>query len=446
MRVNTRRLRASVIFFGDVLLLYAALALALLIRYRELHPEMLSQHIAAFTPLFAVFLVIFYASRIYDLVGPQSITALFRETAYPLLLNVAIAVAYFYFLGAGLPGHIEPRTNLALFFTIFTLFFFIWRRVGQRLFGEAFTVRAIAIGDKAETDKLAELLRQRPEYGYQVVFATAVTEWNGKNLRELIRQHNAAAIIAEPHSVKTFAPHIAELVKMEIDFWSLTSFYEARLERIPLSLVEESWLLEKIVWRESRISTFIKAATDRVLAAALLLFLLPIWPIIALAIKLNSPGRIFYSQTRIGSNGKPFALFKFRTMREDAEREGPKWAAANDPRVTPVGRILRQLQIDELPQLWNILKGEMSFVGPRPERPEFVAQLRAAIPFYDLRHLVKPGLTGWAQLNFRYGASIQDAREKLEYDLYYVKNRSLALDIAIILKTLNVVFRGGTGR
>jgi lipopolysaccharide/colanic/teichoic acid biosynthesis glycosyltransferase len=133
-------------------------------------------------------------------------------------------------------------------------------------------------------------------------------------------------------------------------------------------------------------------------------------------------------------------------MYQDAEKHGPQWAQANDPRITPIGKILRKLQLDELPQLLNILRGEMSFVGPRPERPEFVEELRQKIPFYDLRHLVKPGLTGWAQLNFRYGASIEDAREKLEYDLYYIKNRSLILDLAILLKTLSIILRGGTGR
>lgn len=446
MRVNTRRLKAYIIFFVDLVLLYAALMATLLVRYREWNPEMIIDHVYAFTPLFAIFLILFYANRLYDLAGHQTITVLLNQITYPLILSATAAVGYFYFLGAGLPGHIEPRTNLALFFIIFTLFFFIWRRVSQRIFGETFVVRAIVIGGKSETDKLAEFLYQRPEYGYQIISAITTSNWNFKNLAEKIRDHNITAIIAEPSSIKALAPHIAKLASLKIDFWSLASFYEARLERIPLSLVEESWLLEKIVWRESKISAFVKATTDRALAAILLLFILPISPIIALLIKLTSPGKIFYTQTRIGRGGKPFTLFKFRTMCEDAEREGPKWAAANDSRVTSIGRILRKFQLDELPQLWNILKGEMSFVGPRPERPEFVTELRTAIPFYDLRHLVRPGLTGWAQLNFRYGASIEDAREKLEYDLYYVKNRSLTLDIAIILKTLNVVLRGGTGR
>lgn len=446
MHTNTRRIMAYIVFLGDAALLYATLALTLLVRYRELDPEMLGTHVAAFTPLFAIFLLIFYASRLYDIVSAQSVEAMLLQTFYPLLLGVTVAVVYFYFLGAELPGAIEPRTNLALFFAIFALLFFSWHRFAHRLFGKALIARAVAVGNKTETDKLAGLLREYPEYGYQIVYAADKNEWSLNLMRKLIRENGVTTIIAAPHSLKLFTPHIAELTNLQIDFWNLVPFYETRLERIPLSLVEESWLLEKIVWREPRLSMLVKTATDRALAAGFLAITLPLWPLIALAIKLISEGPVFYAQTRIGCNGKPFTLLKFRTMRRDAELQGPKWADTNDARITPIGKILRKLQLDELPQLWNILKGDMSFVGPRPERPEFAEQLREAIPFYDLRHLVKPGLTGWAQINFRYGASIEDAREKLEYDLYYVKNRSLALDLAVMIKTLNVILRGGTGR
>jgi exopolysaccharide biosynthesis polyprenyl glycosylphosphotransferase len=446
MRSNTRRIRAYILLLGDSVLLYAALILTLFIRYRALEPKTLNSHLAAFTPLFLTFLVIFYASRLYDLVGPQSITTLILQAFYPLAINAAFAVGYFYFLGAGLPGSISPRTNLALFFTIFTILFFLWRRFSHKLFGKTLITRAVAIGNKTETEKLANFLHQHPEYGYQITYAASQEELNLELLRKLIRENGVTAVIAAPHSIKAFAPYITELAKLGIDFWDLVSFYETRLERIPLSLVEETWLLEKIVWREPRAAMFLKAAFDRLLALIMLILTLPLWPIIAVAIKLTSDGPVFYSQVRIGYGGKPFRLLKFRTMYQDAEKHGPQWAQANDPRITPIGKILRKLQLDELPQLWNILKGEMSFVGPRPERPEFVEELRQKIPFYDLRHLVKPGLTGWAQLNFRYGASIEDAREKLEYDLYYIKNRSLILDLAILLKTLSIILRGGTGR
>lgn len=182
--------------------------------------------------------------------------------------------------------------------------------------------------------------------------------------------------------------------------------------------------------------------TLAVLGLCLMAFLLPF---IALAIYLTDRGPIFYKQTRVGKGGKPFTLYKFRTMKKGAEREGqPQWATPGDPRVTPIGRFLRKSRLDEFPQFWNVLKGEMSIVGPRPERPKFVADLKKEIPFYGLRHSVKPGITGWAQVNYRYGSSKEDALRKLEYDLYYIKHRSLLLDLLVILRTIPVVlgFKG----
>ena len=174
------------------------------------------------------------------------------------------------------------------------------------------------------------------------------------------------------------------------------------------------------------------------------LFALLFLPLVAIALLLESPGSLFYAQQRVGKNGKVFTLWKFRSMVPNAEENGAAWAQKNDPRVTKAGNILRKTFIDELPQAINILKGDMSLVGPRPERPEFVQSLSEEIPFYQIRHLVKPGITGWAQVNSPYGNSTQGALEKLQYDLYYLKNRSLMLDLDILLKTVNVVFKGGT--
>ena len=159
-------------------------------------------------------------------------------------------------------------------------------------------------------------------------------------------------------------------------------------------------------------------------------------------IKLDSPGPVFYRQERVGRSGRPFILAKFRSMRVDAEKEGPVWAVKGDDRATRVGRIIRKIRIDEIPQFWNILRGEMNFVGPRPERPHFVAQLAEEIPYYEQRHLIAPGLTGWAQIKYPYGASIEDARQKLQYDLFYVKNQSLILDAIVLFETIKIVIFG----
>ena len=190
-----------------------------------------------------------------------------------------------------------------------------------------------------------------------------------------------------------------------------------------------------------------KRAIDIVLSCIGLLLTLPFFPLIALAIKLYSPGPVFFSQERFGSKEKRFALYKFRTMRQDAEKvTGAVWAEKNDPRVTKLGRFFRGSRIDEIPQLFNVLKGDMSFIGPRPERPEFVEKLKLVIPYYSKRHFIKPGLSGWAQVRYPYGSSVEDAFEKLRYDLYYIKNICPFLDTLIFFETIKVVLFGRGGR
>jgi exopolysaccharide biosynthesis polyprenyl glycosylphosphotransferase len=185
----------------------------------------------------------------------------------------------------------------------------------------------------------------------------------------------------------------------------------------------------------------LRRMASMIAAAIGLLLCLPFFPLIILAIRLTSPGPIFFKQTRVGLGGAPFQVVKFRTMFVDAEAAGARWASKNDPRVTSIGRFMRKTRIDELPQLWNILRGDMDFVGPRPERPEFVPMLEAAMPFYYLRHLIRPGLTGWAQVRYGYGATMAENREKLEYDLYYIKHMSLGLDLLIMFETIKTIVR-----
>lgn len=447
MRADARRIRRFVIAFGDAFAFYGALLLTLLIRYGAgADDATIRTHLAWFTPVFVLWFVIFYAARLYDRIGSETVTSLFRRTASPLLINLALAIGYFYLLSARQTAAITPRTNLAIFFAIFAALFLGWRRIAGKILGETFRERALIVGGDVDALKLADTLRSRPEYGYQVVYTAPETEWNIELLKRLVREEQVTTVIASIHAAEKLAANLNDLASLDVDFWDLASFYESRLERIPLALVRETWFLENIVRREPVLFHVSKNVMDRVVALALITAAIPLWPLVALAIRLTSPGPVLYRQTRIGKGGRPFTLFKFRTMRRDAETAGAVWAEKDDPRITPFGRILRKLHLDELPQLLNILRGDMSFVGPRPERPEFVGELERHIPFYAIRHTVKPGLTGWAQLNFRYGASVEDSREKLEYDLFYVKNRSLALDLAVMAKTLNIILRGGTGR
>ncbi len=221
-------------------------------------------------------------------------------------------------------------------------------------------------------------------------------------------------------------------------------FRERQFRRLDLDRLPPDWLVFAENTYSSRLNQAFKRGFDLVLSTAMLILVLPVMLLTALAIRLDSEGPVFYRQERVGLHGKTFMLLKFRSMRVDAEAAGPAWAAAQDPRVTRIGGFLRRARIDELPQLINVLRGEMSLIGPRPERPHFVAQLAAAIPRYHDRSFVKPGITGWAQVNFPYGASIEDARMKLAYDLYYVARRNLFLDLLILISTVRVIlFREG---
>lgn len=221
----------------------------------------------------------------------------------------------------------------------------------------------------------------------------------------------------------------------------IRSFYEHVVHRLPLSQINEEWLLQTEGFSLNTRGSLrrLKRASDVLLSLSLLAAALPLMLATAFLIRLDSKGPVIYKQDRTGLNEKEFTLYKFRSMRADAEKNGAEWARENDERVTRLGRFIRKTRIDELPQLWNVLKGDMSFIGPRPERMAFVKDLKKSIPYYSMRHAVKPGLTGWAQVSFPYGASEDDARRKLEYDLYYVKNMSLLLDLHIIFKTIGVV-------
>jgi sugar transferase (PEP-CTERM system associated) len=224
------------------------------------------------------------------------------------------------------------------------------------------------------------------------------------------------------------------------------SFYEKMTGKLLLENITPSWFIFSDGFRITAHVRLVKRVSDVLFSLAGLILVLPFIPIIALAIRLDSPGPVFFRQIRVGEREKNFLLYKFRTMRQDAEKgSGAVWAQERDPRITRLGNFLRKSRIDEIPQLFNVLMGDMSLVGPRPERPEFIEKLKEVIPYYSERHFVKPGVTGWAQVRYPYGASIEDALEKLRYDLYYIKNLTISFDLMIILETVKVVLfrRGG---
>ncbi len=224
------------------------------------------------------------------------------------------------------------------------------------------------------------------------------------------------------------------------------SFYEKLCGKVLVSKVMPSWLIFSRGFVRYRLMLVLKRTLDILFSSIGLVVMSPVMGVVMLLVKFSSPGPIFFVQIRTGQWEKPYKIFKFRTMRTDAEKDGARWAQENDPRITPLGRFMRRYRLDELPQFWNVLKGDMSFVGPRPERPQFVEQLKKKIPYYGERHTLKPGITGWAQINYPYGASEEDAMKKLEYDLFYVKNMTILFDIYIVLKTIKTVFTGSGAR
>ncbi|MDO6442537.1 TIGR03013 family XrtA/PEP-CTERM system glycosyltransferase [Marinobacter sp. 2_MG-2023] len=239
---------------------------------------------------------------------------------------------------------------------------------------------------------------------------------------------------------------VPELMECKLRGIAITNgidFYERELKKAKLDMVHPSWIVFSEGFQASKTRDIAKRSLDLLISLTLLAVMLPFIILTAIAVFLETGRPILYSQNRIGMLGKEFRIYKFRSMRQDAEKDGKaRWASANDNRVTRVGAFIRNTRLDELPQIYNVIKGEMSIVGPRPERPEFVSELKEKIPFYDTRHYVKPGLMGWAQLKYPYGASVEDARGKLEYDLYYSKNHSLLMDFLIMIQTVEVILLG----
>ncbi len=266
-------------------------------------------------------------------------------------------------------------------------------------------------------------------------------ELSRDNFIEKALELNPNIVVVDSRCLEDFEllSQITALHARGIRVRTFVEFYEQMFGKVPLSAINEAWFLFDT--GELHRTTYLRMKQALDIAGAIVgsIAFLVLLPIISLAIRLDSAGPVFYSQERVGKNGKVFRLFKFRTMRVDAEDEGPRWAQENDSRITRVGAFLRRSRLDELPQFINVLKGDMSLVGPRAERPEFVGTLEEKIPFYSRRHLIKPGITGWAQIRYRYGSSVEHALEKLQYEFYYIKYQSVFLDLSIIFNTLRVM-------
>jgi exopolysaccharide biosynthesis polyprenyl glycosylphosphotransferase len=297
-----------------------------------------------------------------------------------------------------------------------------------------------------ESPSLAEINKQltdKPEIGYRIIhWIKNKNEKEYQNILEKIKEEEIEILVISREIKKnpTMLKMLYETLALGVKILDEEDLYEIIFQKIPINELEEGWFVQQIQAR-AKLYDNLKRILDLLLSLLVFIILSPIIVLIFIFIGTTSSGPVIYSQNRVGRKEKEFTLYKFRTMRKDAEAGGPQWSKEKDDRVTPIGKILRHTHLDEIPQLINIIRGELSFVGPRPERPEFVSLLREKIPYYDIRHIVKPGLTGFAQINYRYGSSVEDAYKKLEYDVYYIKNRSFILDALIILKTIRLIFK-----
>lgn len=430
-------LRKITLLLGDIALLYLSLLGTIFFGFwGEFEWPIFFSHLLPFSILYLFWLIIFYIFGLYDLNIIKTRTTLYPKIFGAIFSGLIVGIIFFYLIP---PLGITPKTNLILNVLIFGIFFLGWRKLFYLLFSSRLLTRVAIIGHNPQAQKLAEEITLRPYLGYKLVFL----EEKGDLFSQIQSQAIDTLIIPSDLSENHWlTKNLYQCLPARINFMNWAKAYEIICEKIPLPLITQTWFLENLQEGQRRFYDQIKRIQDIILAGILLIFTLPLSSLIALTIKLEDGGSVFYRQKRIGKDGKPFWLTKFRSMKIEAEKEsGAIWAEAEDPRTTKVGKFLRKFHLDELPQMINVLKGELSLIGPRPERPEFVEQLEKEIPHYHLRHLIRPGFTGWAQIKFRYGRSIMDSKEKFQYDLYYLKNRGLFLDLGILLKTFQLFFK-----
>jgi exopolysaccharide biosynthesis polyprenyl glycosylphosphotransferase len=444
------------LLLSDLAVLYGTLVFVLLLRYGPAKwSAQYANHIVPFSILFIVWLFSFYIANLYEQRILRNGRDFYQRLAQATVIAAGLSIIFFYLIPY---FGITPKTNLFLFIVIFSILSSGVRFLFNQLIAGGIKKRLLIIGLDDESLELARFVSDNPQFGYAVSGLVRLGQeslplTNGiawriiedlTDIEEFIRSKHIDTIVISPraYGMDRVITALYRALAEQVNFASLSGFTERLTGTVPVAAINQTWFLENLSEGSKRSYEVFKRGVDIAAAITLGLPTLLITPLIAAAIKITSPGPVFFCQARTGRGGRPFQIVKFRTMRSDAEKgTGAVWATSNDPRVTKIGRFLRKTRIDELPQMWNILKGDISLVGPRAERPEFDEKLATQIPFYKERYLIKPGATGWAQINYPYVASTQDAIHRLEHDLYYIKRRSLMLDLEIILKTISIALR-----
>lgn len=444
------KIKKIILLFGDLTTFYLSLYLTLQIAYpNNLSGETLVNHFIPFTGLLFLWIIIFYISGLYNLNisinNPYFSKLLFKS----FFISLMISFVFFYL---SVDTQITPKTNLLIFSLIFLVLTAIWRYTFNLLLKSYLPKTNIAIiGLDENTKNIVSAINEKKFLGNRLIFIfdansnekkfsnTPVFNDIGK-LKELLIKKRIDTIILPNNNnkIQKIRSILFSCIKYRINFIEMNHFYENITGKISLYTINKSWFLENLNEGDKKWFTFLKRQVDLVFSFILFMASIIFWPIIGIIIKLESKGTVFFKQKRIGRYGKIFSIYKFRTMKTEENNFSP--TAKIDPRITKFGSFLRKTRIDEIPQIINIIKGEMSFVGPRPERPELAKKLRENIPFYNERTLINPGITGWDQISGEYHSpDVEDTIKKLQYDLYYIKNRSAYFDLSIALKTIATV-------
>jgi len=454
--------RMVLLLFVEALLLFGGLIIAVYLRLGAVDAEdaLIERNGFYKAALATVFcLASFYLFDLYDFVVMHDR----RELVLRLLQALGLAWVALALIFYAMPTVMIGRGVSLISLPLALLLMVGWRLaihwvLGHPELGE----RILIVGSGDFAIEIARETLGRPDAGFRVVgFVDNDPALVGKSLinpkvigltsdlASLVRSENIDRIVVAIGDRRGQFP-TQELLRLslsgDVSIEESASFYERLTGRVLLDMIRPSWLIFSSRGRRARINELVRTIMHRSVALLGAILSLPIVIVTAILIKIESRGPVLYKQERVGKNGRVFTLMKFRSMRTDAEKDGPVWAKMADARMTRIGRIIRKIRVDEIPQFWNILRGEMSFVGPRPERPHFIAQLAQEIEYYEQRHLIAPGLTGWAQIKYPYGASVEDARQKLQYDLYYIKNQSIALDATIMFETIKTILLGRGGR
>ena len=449
--------RRALLIVGDSLCVLFSVWMALIVWLQVDDVAYNSQHIIDnwywFPIMLTGWLILAWLNDLYDIPSANRRSLTLIRVGFVCAIGLLIYLVVFFLNKDSL-----PRLFFISFLVISAGTVLLWRWTYSIVFSAPpFRHRVLIVGSDERGLTIAETLKKEPLINYDVLgfvdnnYQEGQTEVDGvpllgseTDLPDLVRTLKVHEIVVaiEQSLEKDLFLWLVECQANGVRVSWMPDLYEKICRKVPIQHIDPAWALHAMQDKSfmSRIQQISKRLLDLVLVALALPILVLIIPFIALAIKVDSRGPAFYRQIRCGQAGKPFAIYKFRTMVTDAEKDGVKWAQKNDSRITKMGRFLRKSRLDELPQLYNVLKGEMSIVGPRPERPEFIAQLEEEIPFYRTRLMVKPGITGWAQVHYDYGNSVEDALIKLQYDFYYIRYQSLALDVYTMFRTVGVLF------